>query len=84
MSDPSDVTNAIRGHKAAISNPNVSEEAKEHSRQVLEALESKATTGSGGGEDNQSSRGSGGKEKSSSGGSGGGSTTEDGKDAGNV
>ncbi|KAI8981148.1 Conidiation protein 6-domain-containing protein [Trametes punicea] len=31
--------NVARGHKAAINNPNVSEEAKEHSRQVLEELE---------------------------------------------
>ncbi|KAI0334405.1 hypothetical protein GY45DRAFT_33457 [Cubamyces sp. BRFM 1775] len=31
--------NVARGHKAAISNPNVSEEAKEHSRQVLEDIE---------------------------------------------
>ncbi|RPD82173.1 hypothetical protein L226DRAFT_564779 [Lentinus tigrinus ALCF2SS1-7] len=28
-----------RGHKAAINNPNVSEEAKDHSRQVLEEIE---------------------------------------------
>ncbi|KAI0652381.1 Conidiation protein 6-domain-containing protein, partial [Trametes meyenii] len=33
------VQNVARGHKAAISNPNVSEEAKEHSRQVLEEIE---------------------------------------------
>jgi hypothetical protein len=26
------------GHKAALKNPNVSEEAKEHSRQVLEEM----------------------------------------------
>ncbi|KDQ63797.1 hypothetical protein JAAARDRAFT_29843 [Jaapia argillacea MUCL 33604] len=32
----------MRGHKAALSNPNVSEEAKEHSRQVLAELEAKA------------------------------------------
>ncbi|KAI0363633.1 hypothetical protein BV20DRAFT_1126167 [Pilatotrama ljubarskyi] len=31
--------NVARGHKAAINNPNVSEEAKEHSRQVLEDIE---------------------------------------------
>lgn len=31
-----DEGNMLRGHKAAISNPRVSEEAKEHSRQVLE------------------------------------------------
>ncbi|EPQ60862.1 hypothetical protein GLOTRDRAFT_135467 [Gloeophyllum trabeum ATCC 11539] len=34
-----DVGNVARGHKAAINNPNVSEEAKDHSRQVLEELE---------------------------------------------
>ncbi|KAI0639929.1 Conidiation protein 6-domain-containing protein, partial [Trametes polyzona] len=46
--------NVARGHKAAISNPNVSEEAKEHSRQVLEEIEGTsdpdaftASTGSG-------------------------------------
>ncbi|KAB5583428.1 Conidiation protein 6-domain-containing protein [Coniochaeta sp. 2T2.1] len=80
MSDPSDVTNVMRGHKAAISNPNVSEEAKEHSRQVLAAMEGKDTTGSGG-------SGGGGDKKQqqqSSGGGGGGETTVDGKDAGNV
>lgn len=62
------------GHKAAISNPNVSEKAKEHSRQVLEELEGKSSTGSG-------SSGGKGEEKhtSTSGG-----TTSDGKDAGNV
>jgi hypothetical protein len=27
------------GHKATLKNPNVSEEAKEHSRQVLDELE---------------------------------------------
>ncbi|KAH9897872.1 Conidiation protein 6-domain-containing protein [Cubamyces lactineus] len=31
--------NVARGHKAAINNPNVSEEAKERSRQVLEDIE---------------------------------------------
>ncbi|KAI0778702.1 Conidiation protein 6-domain-containing protein [Trametes elegans] len=31
--------NVARGHKAAINNPNVSEEAKDHSRQVLEDIE---------------------------------------------
>lgn len=59
---------SMRGHKAAISNPNVSEEAKEHSRQVLQAMEGKDKTG-GGGE----------QESSVSGG-----TTSEGKDAGNV
>lgn len=75
MSDPSDVTNAMRGHKAAISNPNVSEEAKEHSRQILKEMEGKDTTGGG------SSGGSGGDEKQTS---TSGGTTADGKDAGNV
>jgi len=68
----------MRGHKAAISNPNVSEEAKEHSRQVLEAMEGKDKTGSGGGSGGGS--GSGAKQTSTS---GGGSATE-GKDPGNV
>ncbi|KAL2019051.1 hypothetical protein VTK56DRAFT_10155 [Thermocarpiscus australiensis] len=31
--------NVIRGHKAAIANPNVSEQAKERSRQVLESYD---------------------------------------------
>ncbi|KAF9003379.1 Conidiation protein 6-domain-containing protein [Cyathus striatus] len=30
-----DASNVLRGHKAAMHNPNVSEEAKEHSEQVL-------------------------------------------------
>ncbi|KAF8543752.1 conidiation protein 6 [Trichophaea hybrida] len=30
--------NVIGGHKAALKNPNVSEEAKEHSRQVLDQI----------------------------------------------
>ncbi|TFK46976.1 hypothetical protein OE88DRAFT_1739012 [Heliocybe sulcata] len=34
-----DIGNVARGHKAAISNPNVPEETKERSRQVLEDLE---------------------------------------------
>ncbi|KLO14482.1 hypothetical protein SCHPADRAFT_996597 [Schizopora paradoxa] len=34
--DGKDEGNVLRGHKAAISNPRVSEEAKEHSREVLE------------------------------------------------
>ncbi|EPQ58868.1 conidiation protein 6 [Gloeophyllum trabeum ATCC 11539] len=33
-----DISSVARGHKAAISNPHVSEETKEHSRQVLEEL----------------------------------------------
>ncbi|KAK4173771.1 hypothetical protein QBC36DRAFT_193823, partial [Triangularia setosa] len=32
-----DLDNAIRGHKAAMANPNVFEKAKEHSRQILES-----------------------------------------------
>ncbi|KAI0702246.1 Conidiation protein 6-domain-containing protein [Earliella scabrosa] len=32
-------TRQIGGHKAAINNPRVSEEAKEHSRQAIEELE---------------------------------------------
>ncbi|KZT30335.1 hypothetical protein NEOLEDRAFT_1125844 [Neolentinus lepideus HHB14362 ss-1] len=31
--------NVARGHRAAINNPNVSEEAKGHSRQVLSEIE---------------------------------------------
>jgi len=31
--------NVARGHKAAMANPNVSEEAKKHSKQVLEEME---------------------------------------------
>lgn len=58
----------MRGHKAAIHNPNVSEEAKEHSRQVLEAMEGKDKTGAGG--ENPTSVSDG--------------TTSEGKDAGNV
>lgn len=81
MADPSDVTNAIRGHKAAISNKNVSEEAKEHSRQVLKELEGQDSTGS-------TSASSGGQQeqKSSSGGASSGNNQQsvDGKDAGNV
>jgi hypothetical protein len=62
------------GHKAAISNPNVSEEAKEHSREVLKDLEGKNSTSGG-----SSEGGGAGKQTSTSGG-----TTFDGKDAGNV
>ncbi|KAG9018245.1 hypothetical protein FRB90_011751 [Tulasnella sp. 427] len=36
MSEPHRVAG---GHKAAIANPNVSEEAKDHSRQVLQSME---------------------------------------------
>ncbi|EKM50317.1 uncharacterized protein PHACADRAFT_214017 [Phanerochaete carnosa HHB-10118-sp] len=32
-------TRAVGGHKAAMHNPNISEEAKEHSRQVVDDLE---------------------------------------------
>jgi len=35
---PEDISNRARGHKANLSNPNTSEESKEHSRQVLESL----------------------------------------------
>ncbi|TFY83049.1 hypothetical protein EWM64_g968 [Hericium alpestre] len=34
-----DTGNVARGHKAAIHNPRISEEAKEHSRQVLNDIE---------------------------------------------
>jgi hypothetical protein len=33
---PDERSNIIRGHKATLNNPNVSDEAKEHSRHVLE------------------------------------------------
>ncbi|KAI0800755.1 Conidiation protein 6-domain-containing protein [Fomes fomentarius] len=36
--------NVARGHKAAINNPNVSEEAKERSRRKLEEIEGTADT----------------------------------------
>ncbi|KAK4095941.1 hypothetical protein N658DRAFT_459535 [Parathielavia hyrcaniae] len=32
------ITNQIRGHKANLSNPNTSEESKEHSKEVLKEL----------------------------------------------
>ncbi|PVH94430.1 hypothetical protein DM02DRAFT_485606, partial [Periconia macrospinosa] len=35
---PEDISNRARGHKANLSNPNTSEKAKEHSREVLESL----------------------------------------------
>lgn len=43
--------NVVRGHKAAVANPNVSEQAKEHSKKVLESYDepydaSKASHGS--------------------------------------
>lgn len=83
MADPSDVTNAIRGHKAAISNKNVSEQAKEHSRQMLKELEGQDSTGS-----TSASSGDQQEQKSSSGGarasSGSHQQSIDGKDAGNV
>ncbi|OIW27872.1 hypothetical protein CONLIGDRAFT_634202 [Coniochaeta ligniaria NRRL 30616] len=79
MADPADVTNVKRGHKAAISNPNVSEEAKEHSRQVLDELEGKESTGGG------DSGGSGGKKQTSaSSGTTSSDTLTEGKDPGNV
>jgi len=34
--DGKDEGNVLRGHKATLANPRVSEEAKEHSREVLE------------------------------------------------
>ncbi|KAI0365204.1 hypothetical protein BV20DRAFT_973514 [Pilatotrama ljubarskyi] len=37
-------TRQIGGHKAALKNPNVSEEAKEHSRQAIEELEQQPET----------------------------------------
>jgi hypothetical protein len=77
----------MRGHKAAISNPHVSEEAKEHSRQVLKAMEGKDKTG-GGGEKHTLRSGGGEKQTSSSGGqkktSRSDSSTSEGKDPGNV
>jgi hypothetical protein len=73
MADPSDVTNVARGHKAAISNPNVSEEAKEHSRKVLESLEGQGSGGSGGQHQQKSSSSHGSQSQSI-----------DGKDPGNV
>ncbi|KAI4142849.1 MAG: hypothetical protein LQ340_007198 [Diploschistes diacapsis] len=42
----SDTGNVIRGHKAAMNNPNVSDEAKQHSAQVVSELSgSSETTG---------------------------------------
>jgi len=38
MSDSSNIGNVIGGHKAALKNPNVSEEAKERSRQAIDEL----------------------------------------------
>ncbi|TFK57354.1 conidiation-specific protein 6 [Heliocybe sulcata] len=59
-----DLGNVARGHKAAINNPNVSEEAKDHSRQVLDELEQggkveNTSTGrsSGGGNEGNVARG---------------------------
>ncbi|OCH91405.1 hypothetical protein OBBRIDRAFT_818797 [Obba rivulosa] len=37
-------TRQIGGHKAAINNPRISEEAKEHSRQAIDELEGQAET----------------------------------------
>ncbi|RPD58779.1 hypothetical protein L226DRAFT_517762 [Lentinus tigrinus ALCF2SS1-7] len=37
-------TRQIGGHKAAINNPRVSEEAKEHSRRAIDELESQPET----------------------------------------
>ncbi|KZS88077.1 hypothetical protein SISNIDRAFT_470404 [Sistotremastrum niveocremeum HHB9708] len=38
MVDGKNINNVVRGHKAALNNPNVSEEAKDRSRAVLEEL----------------------------------------------
>lgn len=35
---PEEVSNMARGHKANLSNPNTSEESKEHSKEVLKKL----------------------------------------------
>ncbi|KAL7410516.1 hypothetical protein BDY24DRAFT_399319 [Mrakia frigida] len=51
-SDDSHTANIIRGHKAALANPHVSDEAKAHSEQIIESLSGsspKATKSSGGG-----------------------------------
>ncbi|TCD66710.1 hypothetical protein EIP91_001003 [Steccherinum ochraceum] len=40
----SDINRKIGGHKAAINNPNVSEEAKDNSRQAIDELESSGET----------------------------------------
>ncbi|PUU78381.1 Conidiation protein 6-domain-containing protein [Tuber borchii] len=37
-SDQKDLGNVIRGHKANLHNPNTSQEAKKHSKEVLEEL----------------------------------------------
>ncbi|EPQ60863.1 conidiation protein 6 [Gloeophyllum trabeum ATCC 11539] len=39
--------NVAGGHKANLNNPNTSEESKEHSRQVLDDLESSGEVGGG-------------------------------------
>ncbi|KAI4172174.1 MAG: hypothetical protein LQ343_003734 [Gyalolechia ehrenbergii] len=35
---PEDISNVASGHKANLSNPNTSQAAKEHSKQVLESM----------------------------------------------
>ncbi|GAB7360964.1 hypothetical protein MBLNU230_g0947t1 [Neophaeotheca triangularis] len=35
---PEDISNAAQGHKANLSNPNTSEESKQHSREELKKL----------------------------------------------
>ncbi|KAK1832978.1 Conidiation protein 6-domain-containing protein [Podospora conica] len=35
---PEEISNQARGHKANLSNPNTSEESKQHSKEVLEEL----------------------------------------------
>ncbi|KAI9871315.1 MAG: hypothetical protein M1830_003039 [Pleopsidium flavum] len=37
-SSPEDISNAARGHKANLSNPNTSDASKAHSKEVLESL----------------------------------------------
>ncbi|KAI5844085.1 Conidiation protein 6-domain-containing protein [Tricharina praecox] len=46
--------NVIGGHKANLKNPNTSEEAKEHSRQVLDELGSETKSSAGGSGDDGS------------------------------
>ncbi|KAH7105156.1 Conidiation protein 6-domain-containing protein [Auriculariales sp. MPI-PUGE-AT-0066] len=42
-----DPGNVIRGHKANLKNPNTSDESKEHSRQVIDEMESGEADDSG-------------------------------------
>jgi len=50
-----DVSNAIRGHKANLSNPNTSDESKKHSEQEIARLGGDASH-YGGGEDQPKSK----------------------------